>query len=102
MLNLGFEYWTPADIIDEKYGTPEKNFDIFREQVTILAGFYKTVHNINGTFKVKAKSISFAAMDNDEFEALYNAVLNVLMRKILVGMDKEEVEKLTEQFMNYA
>jgi len=101
LLNLGYEYWQPGEITSE-YGKPEKNFERFRKDVTILAGFFHTEIRLDGSVRVTADSISFASMDEDEFERVYNSVLTVLMNKILVGMDREEIEKLTEQFLAFA
>ena len=101
LLNLAYEYWTPGEI-DTKWGKPQKHFDTFRKNVTVLAGWGEPVFNIDGTFKMQPKSISFASMDNEEFQALYNAVLDVLMKRILTGMDREEVERLTERFLEFA
>ena len=67
LLRVGFEYWQPGEV-DKKHGVPEKNFDQFREDVTILAGFYFPVVRTDGTVRIKAKSISFASMDEEEFD----------------------------------
>jgi hypothetical protein len=101
LLNLGFEYWEPGEI-DTKWGKPEKNFDVFRKNVTILAGYGEPVFNIDGTFKMEAKSISFASMDEEEFQELYQKVLTVLMNKILTNMSEDEIEDLTEKFLSFA
>lgn len=103
LLNLAYEYWEPGEI-DSKYGKPEKNFERFRKDLTILAGYYDTVINIKGEVRVEAKSISFASMDNDEFEKLYNAVLDVVLKRIpvLSEMGREKVKELTEKFMEFA
>lgn len=37
LLNLAFEYWDPGPVTS-RHGKPQKNFDQFREDVTILAG----------------------------------------------------------------
>lgn len=97
LLNLGFSYWEPAELLEGKYGKPKKNFDKFRDQVTILAGYYEAYIDINGNERVAAKSISFASMKQDEFEKLYSAVLDVLLERIFVGYTDENVIKMAEQ-----
>lgn len=100
-LNLGYEYWKPGEL-DTKWGKPEKNFEVFRKNVTILAGYCEPVFNIDGSFKMKAESISFGSMKEEDFQKLYNNVLTVLMKKILTDMSKDEIEDLTERFLSYA
>ena len=101
LLNLGYEYWEPGEI-DTKWGIPQKSFDTFRENITVLAGHGEPVFNIDGTFKMKAKSISFAKMDENEFKKIYGKVLTVLMDRILVDMSRQEVEDLAEKFLSFA
>ena len=101
LLNLAYSYWEPGEITS-KYGTPEKNFDRFRKDVTILAGFFHTEIRLDGSIRVCADSISFASMDNEEFQKLYEAVLTVLMDKILVNMDRETIEDLMDKFLQFA
>jgi hypothetical protein len=102
LFNLAYEYWDPGEV-NSKYGTPEKNFDRFREDLTILAGFYNVVIRLDGTTRIEAKSLSYAAMDNDEFEKVYNAVLNQILKRInvLKDMTAEEVNKLVDQVLSF-
>lgn len=98
MLNFAFEYWQPGEINSE-YGTPERNFDRFRKDLIILAGFYHTVIRLDGSVRTEAQSISFAKMDQREFERVYNAVFNVIMDRIFRGYEAEQVQEMIEQFM---
>ena len=98
LLNLGYEYFEP----ENKLG--EKNFDRFRRDVIILAGYYHTTVRLDNTIRVEADSISFASMDEDTFSKLYQAVLTVLMQRIpmLGKMGEEEINKLTDRFLEFA
>lgn len=102
LFQLAFEYFDPPEI-DTKWGKPEKHFDTFRKNVTILAGFGHPVFNIDGTFKMEADSLSFGSMDQDTFDDLYSKVLDVLMAKIpmLSRMTKEEVDDLTNKVLEF-
>ena len=100
LLRVGFEYWQPGEV-DKKHGVPEKNFDQFREDVTILAGFYFPVVRTDGTVRIKAKSISFASMDEEEFERLYQAILTVLLERVLIGMDDADIERIQNNLLSY-
>lgn len=59
------------------------DFETFRKDVTILAGYYDTVLHLNGRVTLTARSIAWASMDDAEFSALYEATINVLTERIL-------------------
>jgi hypothetical protein len=95
LLNLGFEAWQPAT----KFKGMEiaKDFDQFRSDVTILAGFYEQ------TFTLKAKSIAFGSMEEPEFEALYSAVVNVLLQRVLTTYeDRAQLDAVVDQILGMA
>ena len=103
LLNLGFEYFEPPKQ-EWKGMEAVKNFDVFREQVTILAGYFDVTYNLDGSIKVKAKSISFARMDDIEFEKLYKDVFNVLWKKVMSqvqGFTEPEMERVVNQMLSY-
>lgn len=103
LFNLAFEYWEPGEI-DCKYGVPEKNFDQFRKDLTILAGHYHIAHRVDGSFRVIADSLSFGKMDQDTFDKLYNSILNVIMKRIPVldKMTAEEINELADKVLTFA
>lgn len=101
LLRLGFEYWEPGEV-GNRWGKPEKNFDQFREDVTIMAGFFTVSIRTDGSTRLRPKSISFASMDDEEFERVYQSVLTVLMERVLTGLSEDEVESITNQLMSYA
>ena len=76
--------------------TVEMPFDAFREYITIKAGYAEIYLTPKGKF-VRAKSISFAKMEQEEFEMLYSRVLD----KIILDTDfnKQEIEKNLLSFM---
>jgi hypothetical protein len=92
MLNFAYEYWTPEPIkLDKMTVEPEKNFERFRKDVLILAGYRHAVVNIKNEVRFEADSISFAEMDDIEFQSVYSSVFNVLWHVILqhvAGMTK--------------
>ena len=102
MLNLAFDYWEPGEINSE-YGKPEKNFDRFRRDAIILSGHYHVVVRLDGTTRIEADSISFANMDQQAFEKVYNGVLNVFMQRIphMSQMGEEEVNRVVDQLIAF-
>lgn len=68
-----------------------KDFESFREWITVKAGFFNLINSPAGPRKV-AKSISFAQMDDVEFSDFYRQILNVCwdlaLRKIFNNQDE--------------
>ena len=105
LLSVGFESWEPDRKRFNYNGRPiEKNFERFREQVLIMAGHYDQVFSLRGDkMELVAKSISYAALDDAEFETLYSAVIDVLLREVCTRYaGRAELEALAEKFMGFA
>lgn len=81
-----------------------KSFDAYRAWVTIEAGHFDTIQLPDGTLRKHPRSISFASMDETEFQQLYRAAQDVLWRWILsrVFRDQREAENAAAQLMNFA
>ena len=102
LLNLAYEYWEPGEI-DTKWGKPEKSFENFRKNLTVLAGHGHLVFNIDGTYKMEADSISFGNMDQSTFDGLYQNILSVIMKKIHVlnKLGEDEINSLVDKFLEF-
>lgn len=100
LLNYAYESWTP---IQKEYKSIPiaKDFDQFREDITILAGFYEAAYRIDGSMKLKAKSIAFANMEEEEFERLYSAVIDVLLQRVFTDQTREEVDAVVNNILAY-
>jgi Protein of unknown function (DUF1367) len=64
-------------------------FDTYRRYMTIKAGFFKAYSTPKGIY-YEAMSISFASMEQDEFEDVYSRVLDKIIEDI--GVTKPEIE----------
>jgi hypothetical protein len=103
LLNLGFDSWEP-DRKRKSYKGREvaKNFEQFREDITILAGYYVQTFDLRGRMTLKAQSISFANMDDVEFERLYSAVVDVLLREVCKNYkNREEIDRVVHQIVGF-
>lgn len=100
LLHYAFDAWEP---VEKTYkGKPiAKNFDQFRADITILAGYRETVVRIDGTVRINPKSISFSSMDEDEFAELYSAVIDVLLRRIFIDQTRDDVENVVNNILAY-
>lgn len=103
LLNFGFEHWEPERKHKTYKGRPvAKNFEQFREDVTILAGYFEQTFDLHGRMRLKAKSIKFSSMDDAEFEALYSAVVDVLLARVFTKYkDRAELDAIIEKLMGF-
>lgn len=84
LITLGFEAWEPCRVRKTYRGRPvAKNFERFRSDIIIQAGYYEQTFDLQGRMRIEAQSISFAAMEDPEFEQLYSAVATVLLERVL-------------------
>jgi len=94
LVKLGFEHFEEASLDKEYKGQKIKpDFERFRKDITILAGFYRPVWNVKGEMRIEAESISFGSMTEERFTKLYDATIQVLLQKVFNG---ERVKKWTE------
>jgi len=87
LLNLAFENQERYDL-----------FEAFRDAITMQAGHYDSHISLTGTTVYKPKSISFASMEELDFDKLYSKTINVILKHVL-GCEEDE---LLEMVLNYA
>lgn len=104
LLDVGYDAWDPNRVRKSYKGLAvEKSREQFREDITILAGYYEQTFNLKGEMRVRARSISFANMDDVEFERLYQSVVTVLLREVChTYRDREELDQVVDQIMRFA
>lgn len=94
--NFCFERWKATN--DLQFMDEAAQFDRFRRQLTVLAGYRIEVYNIDGSLRLEAQSISFANMEQEEFEQFAVAVQNVAMRTLFKGADEQTIQRLYSFF----
>lgn len=100
LLNLAFDAWEPTQATYK--GEPVgKNFEQFRNDITVLAGHYEMAVNLRGETRLTAKSVSFAAMDQDTFDALYSATVNVILAKIMTNYTRDDLDNVIDQLLGF-
>ena len=52
--------------------------------------------------RLKAKSMSFANMEQDEFDVLYYAVHDVIRQRILTNYSREELDEVLAEHEQFA
>lgn len=104
LFKLAFDVWEPVTPLEYQGLPVAKDFDRFRKDMTILAGFYKAVYNARGEVRLEAESLSFASMDEERFEAVFKAVLAVIWNRVLKAAgyaSEEEVERVVNELMRF-
>ena len=103
LLGVGFEAWEPPPIESGPYAgiIPEKDFESFRKDVVKLAGFVNVKVSITGEAIVLARSVSFDKMEPDEFERLYSATINVLLKLVLKNKTDAQLRAWVDQIMRF-
>jgi hypothetical protein len=111
LMNHLFDIWEPPVVMaahelaqgyfDADLAQPEKNFDRFRKDLTILAGFYTHQFRVDGSVRVEPKSISFANMDEDEFEQLYDKMIDVGIKYVARNYTGPELRAVVDGIMEF-
>ena len=79
----------------------EKNFEEFRKNIAILSGWRRVVMDLHGNPHYRAKSISFAKMDEDDFEDLFTKTIDVLVKHVCRGYTGDELRRVIEQIQEF-
>ena len=91
-----FNHWA-ADKTEWRYFDERTQFEAFRKDLTILAGFKDVCWSINAKegkpveARFVAKSLSYGNMEQDEFERCYSALINAAMQNIFKGCNDERI-----------
>jgi len=92
--NFCYAHWKG----DNEFLDEVKQFDVFRANLTVLAGYFDSYYSIKGEPRIEAKSLSYSSMSQEEFEGLYNALIRAALKHIFRGCDKSVENKLTSFF----
>lgn len=108
LVKLGYDYWSEnAATIEFKGVRVLPEFDRFRKDVTILAGFYRPVVNLKGEVRIEPESLQWAKMTEERFGKLYDATIQVMLQKVFNGTlcaqwSEEQLRSVAEQITRFA
>jgi len=74
-----------------------QDIEHLRKELTIESGFYNEYRTFDGEVKREAKSISFSAMDQIEFNELYSRFCDTIIR--VMNWDMDMIEENLESFL---
>lgn len=102
MLDVAYSSHEWPTIQHPKWGEVKTSYDMFRKYVTVKAGHYEVDLKPDGQIRVEPKSISFANMDQDEFEKVYSDVLDVILREFLTNWTTGDMDHAINQMLQFA
>lgn len=95
--NFCFAHWNGE--LNCEFKDERAQFDAFRKQLTILAGYRKEIVNLRTkSIGYEAESLSYENMDEDTFKQCYTALINAAMKYIFQGSDNHIYNKLVSFF----
>ena len=88
--NFCFQHWKG----DNEFQSESKQFDVFRGNLTVLAGYFDVFYSIKGEPRIEAKSISYSNMSQYEFEQFYIALTRASLKHIFKTADEMTYNRL--------
>ena len=88
--NFCFEHW----VSDKEFMDDKGQRDCFRKNLTVIAGYYDSYHTIKGDTRIEAKSLAYASMSPEDFEACYKALIAAAVRTIFQGCGPDVEQRL--------
>lgn len=108
LVKLGYDYWSEgAATIEYKGQAVLPEFERFRKDVTIMAGFYRPVVNLKGELRIEPESLQWAKMTEERFAQLYDATIQVMLQRVFNGKvckewTEAELRSVAEQILGFA
>lgn len=85
-----FSHWC-ANRAGLEHMDEHSQFDRFRKDLTILAGFYVQTVRLNGDVRTEAQSLAYANMEQEEFERCYSALINAAIKHVFAGTKDPQI-----------
>lgn len=86
-----FDHWAADKVAQLEHMNNKGQKEVFRNWLTCKAGYYDSYFNPDGGVRIEAKSLSFASMTQEEFEACYSALINAAMATVFKGTNDERI-----------
>lgn len=108
LIQYAFDQWADTCEPEQYKGMPiQADFERFRKDVTILAGFRAPVWNIRGELRVEAESLKWAKMTEERFGQLFEATLRALTSEVFNGkrcrlLTPKQLNEIHDMVWSYA
>jgi hypothetical protein len=105
LVKIAFDLWTETGAeIEYKGDKVLPNFDRFRKDVTVLAGYFEATYNVKNEVRLEPKSLQWSKMTEMEFSELYKKTVTVIIEKIIPnrGLTAEELDNWVNRVIDFA
>lgn len=80
----------------------EPSFEMFRKQLTILAGHYEASYDIKGNIRLEAKSLSFANCSEEEAERIYSDVIGAALKQVFkFKVSEKQLRNMVDDILHF-
>ena len=93
--NFCFEHWDGEKV--HEFASVSQQFESFRKQLTILAGYKVVTYKINGKMIIDAQSLSYESMSEEKFQEFYKDLTVADMKYIF--KEKQDDHKLMNELV---
>lgn len=80
---------------------PISTKDSTREFLTVAAGYRDVYGYPDGKVRVRAKSIAYENMKEEEFEKLYSAVIDAALRNLPAHWSEDELNRVANEILRF-
>lgn len=104
LAKIAYDLWSETVPEQEYKGVKVlPDFDRFRRDLIIMAGFYRPVFAANGECRLEPESLKWSRMSEERFDKLYSATINVVLQKILKdrGFDEQRLREWVDRVMEF-
>lgn len=102
MVRYAFHHWEPGQgALEYKGHVVAKDFDKFRKDVLILAGFFEAKYALDGSVSLEAQSLKFKKMAQATFDKVYAATFDVLLKHVLTTYTREDLQEVCQRLEKY-
>ena len=105
LFKVCFDYFTEIHEWNVQYRgmKVEPSIEMFRKQLTILAGHYTATFDIRGNVKLEAKSLSFANCTEEEAERIYQDVISAALKHVYKQtMSEAKLRSMVDDILAFA
>ena len=91
-----FDHWDGNKV--HAFCSESEQFDRFRKDLTILAGFYIQSERLDGSLRTEAESLAFGNMKEERFQECYLALIRAALKYIFHDADVNTENQLMDFF----
>lgn len=88
--NFCFQHWS-AEHTEWQFQDEAAQFDTFRKNLTVVAGYFTKTYTLDGGVRIEPKSLAYANMDQSEFEQVYSALINAALGKVFKDCKDQQI-----------